>query len=153
MKRLALFALGLVLSTAIVAQPEARRNGQQRGPQGGDCKMKMEERLNLNETQQKQIDQLRLSHRSTTQDYRNELDIKQAQLKAAVSKDPISDKKINALVSDINDLNGKLFAARVKHKLEVRALLDEDQKVVFDDMGYDRGQGRGYGRKGGPNRY
>ena len=133
MKKLALLTIGLALSLSVLGQQEGRKRNQQ-GPGDCDQKLRLEEKLSLTEEQTKKLEELRFSHKSTTKGYRNDLDIRQAELKAAMSTDPVSEKKVNGLVSDINELKGNMFTARINHKLEVRALLDDKQKLIFDSM-------------------
>ena len=150
-KNLFLTLLSLVLVVSLQAQPgqgQGPRDG--RGPGNGPQEGRWMQALNLTDAQQTQIDQLRTAHLSEMQDIRAQLKIKEAELDAAMIKE--DSKKANALTGEINDLHVKLMSNRVAHQLEVKGLLDDDQKVLFDEfvLNHDRGnrrapKGDGYG--------
>lgn len=96
--------------------------------------MEMVDKLNLTDVQQKQIEEFRYSFKKTSNANRNELNIKEAQLKAETSMDQIDMKKVDGLVKEINGLRSENFKLKIKHKLEVRAILDDKQKIIFDEM-------------------
>jgi Spy/CpxP family protein refolding chaperone len=114
-----------------------------------DGKRHIMERLNLTEDQQNQIETLRKGHLDKVQGLQADLKIKEAELDAAMLDE--NTKSVNSIVSSINDLRSELFTLQVNHHLDVKALLDEDQKRIFDQMLLARGphdgpgKGRGHG--------
>lgn len=145
MKKIALVTLGLALAVLTFAQSEQGRRGGPREGGRGDRKEMMAERLNLSDQQKEQMESLRTKHLSEVQGIENELDIKRAQLKAAVSSEE-SRKVVDGYVQDINSLTSQRFEKDIDHMLEVRAILDEDQKVIFDSMSPRKGHRRHHKR-------
>ena len=147
MKKATILALSLLLGTVVVAQRGPRDGDERRGGDRGDRMEMIMERLDLSEDQMAQIEDLKLDHFKSMQGVRNDLRIKQAELQAQVSADEPDATAVNNTVSAINDLRGQQFAAQVSHRLEVRNLLDEEQKVKFDAI-HEHKATRGAGRRG-----
>lgn len=97
-------------------------------------KVRVEEQLNLSEDQKSKIEKLRLEHLRETKDLRNQLEIKRAELNAAMTSDQPDKKQVNSLVSEINSLRSDRFEQKINHQMQVRELLDDEQKLRFDQM-------------------
>ncbi len=140
----------LMLGTLAMAQRGPRQeNGyrheqrsEQRGPE------RIIEHLQLSEEQQTQLEDIRLSHHKEMKDVRNNLEIKRAELNAEITKDVPDRKAIDKLVAEISDLNGSQFTLQINHRLEVRAMLDDKQKIKFDQM-HEHFKGKGHRHRGG----
>lgn len=99
----------------------------------------MAQRLDLTEQQEEQIEVLRTAHLKVTADTKSQLDIKRAELEAAIK----GERPVDKLIGEIGNLENKLLDARVKHRMAVRNILNEDQKLRFDQF-----QGRNGGTRG-----
>ncbi|MEQ8471696.1 MAG: hypothetical protein RIC35_10945 [Marinoscillum sp.] len=147
MKRIILMTVLLVIGSLAIAQPPAdRRDRSERYQERGDKEMAHHEHispLSLTEEQQSKMKELRMSHLKSTQASKNQLDIKRAELEAAIE----ADQSVEKLVKEINTLQGGLFTAKVKNKIAMRNLLDENQKLIFDQM-KEKGNFHKSGRKG-----
>ena len=104
----------------------------------------MADHLDLTDEQQQQMKDLRLAHLKKTSETQSQMKIKKAELEAAIK----SEKSVDQLIDEIGKLENKLLEARIKHRIDMRNVLDDDQKIVFDQMA-DRQPRRGHhGGKG-----
>jgi Spy/CpxP family protein refolding chaperone len=145
-----LMTLAMVTMISVQAQPgQGPRDGQGRGngPRDGQWMDKMQ----LTEDQKTQIDELRTAHWAGMQELQAELKIKEAELDAAMIKQ--DNKSAKALVATINSLRGELFSNKINHQLAVKELLNDDQKLLFDQFVLNReNRGKGDGpRAHGPH--
>lgn len=133
MKKTVLLAALLMIGSLAFAQKNERRSTPgrfQKTEMGWIGKG-----LDLSEDQQAKVKELRNDHLKKTSVTKNELKVKRAELEAAIEVDKPDRKKIDLLVSEINELQGAIFTERINHKMEVRSLLDDEQKLKFDQMG------------------
>jgi len=143
MKKLVLVVLVMSIGIVSIAQPgNGPRRGQGEGIPPKERKEMMAEKLGLSDDQKEQIEFIRKDFKGEIQGLKNQLDIKHAELKAAIA-DEVSRKKIDAYVNEINTLNNESFKKEIDHMLKVRALLDDDQKVIFDSMRHKMGRKHG----------
>lgn len=103
---------------------------------------------NLTADQKTKIDALRTKHQKEVTPLRNELAEKQAHLNSLESAEKVDKDAINKTIDEITALQSKIMKLRVNHRLEVSALLTDDQKVYFnshhgDGMGMGKGKGKG----------
>ena len=65
-----------------------------------------------------------------------------------ITTDPIDRKAVDALVSEIGTLRTKMMIEKVNHRLNVRSVLNEEQKIKFDShKPMCEGKGKnGYGK-------
>ena len=142
MKKIMIMMALVLVGTMTFAQRGPRNDGQ-RGdgrPNRGDRKEMIAERLDLSDEQQQQIEDLRISHLKTTSETKSQLDIKKAELEAAIK----GEKPVDKLIGEIGKLENQLLDARVKHRIAVRHTLNDEQKLKFDQF-----QGGHHGPKGG----
>ena len=141
MKKIMIMMALVLVGTMTFAQRGPRNSGQ-RGddrPNRGDRKEMIAERLDLSDEQQQQIEDLRISHLKTTSETKSQLDIKKAELEAAIK----GEKPVDKLIGEIGKLENQLLDARVKHRIAVRNTLNDEQKLKFDQF-----QGGHHGPKG-----
>lgn len=106
--------------------------------------------LNLTTEQIKQIDGFRTDFRKAQIDVRADMQKLRLELKELMQVDNPNQKAIDAQLEKIQDKELALEKLRVRHQLEVRSLLTDEQKVLFDQHSFDRGRGHsGKGRHGG----
>ncbi len=82
---------------------------------------------------------------------------KQAQLNKLMIADQPNEKDIYTKVEEIADLRLEIQKARIASRLQLRSILDANQKVLFDARGFgnrngngfSKGNGRGNGNRGG----
>jgi len=103
---------------------------------------------NLTADQKTKIDALRVKNQKEVTPLRNELNEKEAHLRTLESADKVDKDAINKTIDEITALQGKIMKLRVNHRLEVSALLTDDQKVYFNSHhGDGMGMGKGMGKK------
>lgn len=156
--RLKLIALVLALfsGSALMAQPD-NRDGNRGYNQDGDRtahRQEMMDKLQLTEEQKTKMDASMISFHKTAQPMRNQLDEKRAALKSLTTVDNPDRKKIEAVIAEIGKIETSLLQAHVNHGLEVRSMLDDKQKIVFDQHQGHKMMGSFDGKNphGGPHR-
>ncbi|MTI40069.1 Spy/CpxP family protein refolding chaperone [Fulvivirga lutimaris] len=99
----------------------------------------------MTEEQKEKIKGLKISHLKVITSVENELQEKKARLNTLSSAEKVDKKTIEKTVKEIGELKTKLMLAREFHKQDVRAILTEEQRVVFDRMGNHK-KGKRHGR-------
>jgi len=107
---------------------------------GHKCCMKM---LDLTEEQQEKIDELILLCMKNNTLITNKIMGKKARLKTLTTADDIDMKAINATIDEITELSSQLMKNNVANKMDIRNLLTDKQKIMFDKQG----MGKGFGKK------
>jgi Spy/CpxP family protein refolding chaperone len=105
--------------------PEAR---QQRGPQA------MLIHLNLSDEQSEEIKGIMLEGKKESIPLENQLREKKARLRTLSSGDTYDVDALNSVVDEMSELQASIKKIHLAKKGEVRALLNDDQKVMFDAM-------------------
>jgi len=127
----------VILIAAVILLLTAGNMFAQRGPaqwqdppQGSRMLMGIPD---LTEEQLDQIKDLQITHLKDIRPMKNDIKINNAILEALQTEDEPDMGKINELIEE----NGKLFTEirkkQVSHKMEIRNLLTDDQKVFFDN--------------------
>lgn len=122
----------VVVSTLTFAQ-RGPRDGRQPGEERTERRRgseKMVVLLELTDEQQQQIEDLKLAHLKATSATKDQLNIKRAELEAAIS----ADKPVDKLIDQIGKYENQLLAERIKHRIAVRNTLNEEQKLKFDQF-------------------
>jgi len=83
---------------------------------------------------------------------KNELAEKMAHLKTLTTKDKVDMAAINATIDEIVVIKGKMMKLQVAHKQEIRKLLTEEQRIIFDTMPHMKGHGKGNCDGSGPGK-
>lgn len=144
---LAVAVFGLSSSFAQPGQGlRGQGQGQRNGAQGnslngrGDCSMAIP---NLSEDQKSEIQDLRLNFLREMQQNRNERDVLRAENKKLASAVNFDQKAIDKNIDQQTAMMNSTMKAQSSHRQEVRNLLNDDQKLVFDSRTARMGQGRG----------
>lgn len=144
-KLFAVMMVVLLTSGAALAQ-QGPRNGKGYGQGNRGDRPFICDNLDLSDDQQTKMDALRTSHFKATQEQRDLLAEKQVKLDDLMNDDPTDQKAIEKIVKEISEIKSELMLSRINHRIEMRSLLNDDQKVKFDMMA---GNHRNYGGKGG----
>ncbi len=108
--------------------------------------------LNLTSEQIKQIEEYRVEFRKQQIDLRADLQKLRLELQVLLKADNPDQKAIDKQLEKIQVKELAMEKLRVAHHLQVRELLTDEQKVLFDQHSFGRGmygdgeRGRGYGR-------
>jgi Spy/CpxP family protein refolding chaperone len=109
--------------------------------------------LQLSEEQQSKIETLRLDLMNKNLPLKNQLDEMRAKMKSLQTGDNQSLKDINKLIDDMSAVQAQIRKNAAAHRLDVRALLTDDQKVLFDaHQGWRGKRGPQQGRMNKGNR-
>lgn len=128
----------LVLLTALVismlwtiqAQPGKGKNQE---PGKGKCiESTCRHLLDLTEDQKVKMNNLRLTHIKEMQVLRNQIGEKKARLRTLETADTPDMNAINGTIEDMGKLKTEMMKKRAAHKQEVRKLLTEEQRIIFD---------------------
>ena len=138
-KLFASLILLLIIGGTVFAQRGPRsEKGFDRGFDRGD-RPGISERLDLSDDQQIKFDALKVTHIKSTQELHDQLREKQVKLDGMLNDDKIDQKAVDNLVKEIGGAKTELMKARISHKIEVRSLLNDEQKIKFDMMANHRG--------------
>ncbi|RMG81215.1 MAG: periplasmic heavy metal sensor [Bacteroidetes bacterium] len=153
-KKLALLVTALML---MVTWTQAQPGNANRGPKFNQENPNYCRIPGLTDEQKQNIEKLRVAHMKEMQNYR----VKMMQLRAELREMYIADKPdqnaINKKIDEISALKSKMMKAVANHRLKVRALLNDEQKVYFDAMPRkgmgNCGMGPGHGPRMGRGYY
>ncbi|NOZ46232.1 MAG: periplasmic heavy metal sensor [Chlorobi bacterium] len=107
--------------------------------------------LNLTESQQAKMNTLKTDQMKQMLQFSNRLNELKARQQTLTTADKADMKAINANIDEITALKNKMMKQKAKHIQDVRALLTDEQRVIFDShsqMG-ERGDGFKNGHKKG----
>lgn len=108
----------------------------------------------LDEAQHIEIDKLRTQHFKSMIAMRAEIEVLTAELRALEISEKADQKSINSKIDEVMVLKTKLMKEGSKHRQDVRKLLTEEQRAMFDVHASRKlrqgRQGRYSGREKGP---
>lgn len=108
----------------------------------------------LTEDQHNKIEALRLEQMKTRTAFRNQENELMAKKQTLMASDNVDMKEINTVIDQMTDIHNKMMKTSAKHHQDVRSLLTDEQKVIFDSRpmrghgqrhGHGKGMGNGYG--------
>jgi len=148
--------LAIFASSNIYAQRMQRMNANQKGNrmmlhQNMDQKGMGMAGLNLSEEQLQKIGELRTKNLKEMLPITNEMQEKRAHLKTLTTAERVNQKEIDKVIDEIAMLTAKQMKAKIAHQQEMRSLLTEEQRVIFDSKSFGQGRngfGRGNGQRG-----
>jgi Spy/CpxP family protein refolding chaperone len=129
----------LSLNLSVLAQQGNGRGNVSGWQKGYFC----ENIPDLTEDQQSQIQTLRTAHWKEMQNFRNDLGEKRARMQTLQTADNVNMDEINNLIEEMGTIRTKKQKSAVAHRMDVRNLLTDDQKVYFDSRAGKRGAGMG----------
>ena len=147
---LAIFISGLFTLTTYAQEKSCPNHGQQAmmGQCKGGCGMGFLK--DLTPDQKKQIDVLKQKLIKETLPIKNQIDEKQAHLKTISTGDNVDMTAVNKTIDEISVLKADIQKKKMQFRQDVRKLLTDDQKLMFDIHccgGAGDGEGCGRGEK------
>jgi len=88
--------------------------------------------LNLTEDQEEKIDALRIKHLKEMSTFKNQLAVKKAELRVLETADKPDKTAIDKKIDEIMQIKTQMAKKSASHKQDVRMLLTEEQRVIFD---------------------
>jgi Spy/CpxP family protein refolding chaperone len=139
MKRQILFMASLMflLTITLSAQERGRQGGME---DGKGSKEHFVAKLELSEAQQTAMENLKVEHYKEVLPIRNTLDEKRASLKTLTTSATIDQKKIDKTIEEIGELSTKMLKAKTNHQIALRSMLDDKQKMMFDQRKHRHGK-------------
>ena len=140
------FLVFMLSAFAINVQAQKMNNGNMKKQQNTQGKMLQQGDQNqrgagpelripdLTEEQKTQIHQIRTSGQKAALPVKNQLREKRAKLITLTSADKYDAKAVNAVVDDISKLEKTIMLFQIEHKQQIRSVLTEEQRVVFDSF-------------------
>jgi len=124
---------------------------QQKGKMGEQKQLRMKHEMlpDLTDTQKEQMKSIHLKTMKAVQPMQNELREMQAHLTTLSAVQKVDMKAINKQIDEIADLKASIQKTRAGSKQEVRSLLTDDQRVMFD--AHKGGMKHKQGRNGNEN--
>lgn len=129
--------LTLFTGTAIAQRPS--RDSARAGKHGVS---------NLTADQKKKMSELRTQLKKEVLPLKNQLGEKRAKMRTLETADKADMQAINALIDEIQSLQGKIMKMHASHRQEIRKILTPEQRVDFDLKGMRKEKRQHKGRKG-----
>ena len=127
--------VALLVTSVVIAQPGHGFRAVHPG---------LDDQLKLTPQQVEQIQKLRTAFQTKAIDLQADLKKLHLELNEQLRADSPNRRAINATLDKIAAQGAALEKLRVGHRLDVRALLTDEQKQVFDARPFGRGGGKGY---------
>ncbi len=140
-----LFLLVTIMVTGVNAQSlfrDGQRHGQERfrqefGPR--DQRMAQHFSLDLSADQKEEMQALRSEHYKTMKPLRNKVVELKAKERTILSEENVEMKVVNQVIDDQTDLINKIRKLQVKHQVQVKSILTDEQVLKLE-------QGRKYAK-------
>jgi Spy/CpxP family protein refolding chaperone len=134
--KILMFAVLMGMSSVLVAQP--KENEEKKSPRGPQHEMRMDDErgpmngLNLTDAQKEAFKQSMLTMQKQVQPIRNELGEAEAHQKSLMTAEKPDLATINKNIEKIGELKTQIAKLQVKHRLDMRAQLTDEQRLKFD---------------------
>jgi len=154
-KYITLIIIGLLLTATVNAQGFGERKHRFDGDGPRKGKERMTERLNLTDEQKESMDKIHTETLKEMLPLKNSIAEKKAQLHTLQTAEKADMNNINALIDDIAAIKTTMAKKRAATHQQIRSLLSDEQRVLFDsrpphgERGFERGgpgQGFGHGK-------
>ena len=131
-----LLILALMAGTVLNAQPSEK---------------KFQRIAGLSEDQKAQIHKLRVSHLKDIQTIKNQIGENRAHYKSLMTSENPDMSAINKNIDEFGSLRTQLLKKQAAHTQDVRKLLTDEQRLIFDQRHAERGNQPGRGLTGRNN--
>lgn len=137
----------VLLLTGFAVQAQAQRRGNNDGPKREWAEARRGEapemRLpNLTDQQKEQIKAIMLKGRKETLPLQNALREKQAELHTLRTAENYNERAVKSKIDEITELQHSLMLLREQHRQEIREVLTEEQRIIFDSKPPKKGAER-----------
>lgn len=138
------------LTTSLMAQPNERRDERPNRGKNPEMQMKKNEGhqniLKLTDEQKEVFKQSRLALEKQLQPIRNELGEAEAHQRTLTTTEKPDISAINKNIEKIGSLKTEMAKIQVKHRMELRAQLTDEQQLMFDRFDHRKTGDKGAGR-------
>ncbi len=141
----------IIMAGSVMSVQAQRGPGSGYGNNCGNGYYQCEQLPGLTDEQENQINGLRTEHQRKMIDFRNEIQLKHAELNKLQTAANPDMEAINKKIDELSDVKTQAAKQRARHKQEVRSLLNDEQLAIYDSRmgrgnckgmrGYNRGKG------------
>lgn len=103
--------------------------------------------LDLTDAQQEQLQALRLEHYKEVKPLRSKMAELKARERTLMLEDKVDMKALNSVIDEQSELSNNIRKLRAAHRVDVGALLTDEQKMILDQRNSFRHQRRGPGSR------
>lgn len=149
MKRLVKVAMTITLMLMVINIANAQqgqRNGNRQGSGNGQG-FSSEQSLNLTEDQRTQMKSKRLKMQQEMLPIQNKIGENRAKLRTLSTVENADMKAINKVIDSNSQLSAKLTKLRAANRQDIRKILSEEQRIMFDSRDFRRGDRSTQGQK------
>lgn len=146
-----LFISALMMVMLLISSQSFGQRGRYGAPnrqgmnQAGAC-LNLE---SLSEEQKAQIQELRTAQLEQRLELRNRMDELRARKRTLQTQPDADLKAINQVIDQMSELRADMQKDAAAHRQQIRELLTDEQRVLFDSRTMTAGGGRGQGTMGG----
>ena len=130
----------------LVNAQQGPRNGNRQG-QGYGQGYGLEQGLNLSDEQQETMKTIRLKLQKDVMPVRNKLGENKAKLRTLTTSETVDMKAVNKLIDNNGQLSANIAKLRAANHQEIRKMLTDEQRILFDSKGFERGDRRALGQR------
>lgn len=137
---LSLLLVGMT-GTALAQQPPDRVMKKERMEKMREMRQhhdRMPRIPDLTDQQKEQIKDIMLTTRQAVLPLQNQMREKAARLKTLRTAEKVDMEAVNSVIEEIGDIRTQIMKTRVASEQEIRELLTEEQRVVFDSRSMRR---------------
>lgn len=145
--RILALAVLMGLATSVMAQQNEKKDEKQN--RGSNPEMRMHKQqgqpdaLNLTDAQKESFKQSRLALEKQLQPIRNELGEAEARQRTLTTTEKPDMDAVNKNIDKIGALKTQMAKLQVKHHLEMRSQLTDEQRLKFDMFRHQQRDGKG----------
>lgn len=145
--RILALAVLMGLATSVMAQQNVKKDVKQN--RGNNPEMRMQkphgqpDALNLTDAQKESFKQSRLALEKQMQPIRNELGEAEARQRTLTTTEKPDMDAVNKNIDKIGALKTQMAKLQVKHHLEMRSQLTDEQRLKFDMFRHQQRDGKG----------
>ena len=145
--RILALAVLMGLATSVMAQQNGKKEDKQN--HGNNPEMRMHkpqgqaDALNLTDAQKESFKQSRIALEKQLQPIRNELGEAEARQRTLTTTEKPDMDAVNKNIDKIGALKTQMAKLQVKHHLEMRAQLTDEQRLKFDMFRHQQRDGKG----------
>ncbi|MBU2912859.1 MULTISPECIES: Spy/CpxP family protein refolding chaperone [Reichenbachiella] len=135
------FMLLVVAGTVLAQHTDKRSNGPKSEMREGKKASPIErlaDRLELTPEQTEQVEAIQLKSAKANQSVHNQINELEAKLQTLTTAETPNKKAITNTANQISELKGELFLSKTMAKLEIRSMLNDEQKLKFDRVKGER---------------
>ena len=149
MKRLVKVAMAITLMLMVINvanDQQGQRNGNRQGSGNGQG-FGLEQGLNLTEDQRTQMKSMRLKMQQEMLPIRNKIGENRAKLRTLSTVENADMKAINKVIDSNSQLSANLAKLWAANRQDIRKILSEEQRIMFDSRDFRRGDRSTQGQK------